>query len=308
MFESAVTIVIVIFILIAIGYLSQRHGWLGANAPTLLSRLTLRVGMPGLIFSNILTNYDRSMLLGSAMSLLIPFLVILTMYLLSSPVSKWIRIPVHRTGVFRALFTFGNSVFVGMPVCVAIFGQDATATVLLYYLVNTVFWWLIGAPGVARDSGSTAQGPLRRLASPPLISVVTSLCLVFIGVKPPALLMTAASYLGGMVTPLSMLFIGCTLCTMLSQGIRWQKGYGVILLGRFLLGPALCLPMCLTLGLTGDALGVFYLQSGMPSQTQTCLWAQEQSADAEYAAGAIALSTLLGLIAIPIQAWILTLL
>lgn len=308
MFESAITIVVVIFLLIAIGYLTERYGWLGANAPSLLSRLTLRIGMPGLIFSNILTNYNRSMLLASAKSLLIPFFVIFIMYVLSLPLSKLLKISAHRTGVFRALFTFGNTVFVGMPVCLAIFGQDATSTVLLYYLVNTVFWWLIGAPAVAKDGGSTASGPFRRLASPPLITVLVSLCLVFLGIKPPALLMTTASYLGGMVTPLSMLFIGCTLYTMLSQGVRWQKGYGAILLSRFLLGPALCLPLCLVLGLTGDTLGVFYLQSGMPCQTQTCLWAQEQKADAQFAAGAIVLSTLLGLVAIPVQAWILTIL
>lgn len=308
MFESAVTIVIVIFILITIGYLTERYGWLGANAATLLSRLTLRIGMPGIIFSNILTNYDRAMLLASAKNLLIPFFVILLMYMVSLPLSKLLKVPSHRTGVFRALFSFGNCVFVGMPVCLAIFGQDATSTVLLYYLVNTVFWWLIGAPGVAKDGGSTASGPLKRLATPPFIAVLVSLCLVFLGIKPPALLMTTASYLGNMVTPLSMLFIGCTLYTMMSQGLRWQKGYGAILLSRSLLGPILCLPMCMALGLTGNTLGVFFIQSGMPCQTQTCLWAQEQNADAQFAAGAIALSTLLGLVAIPAQAWILTML
>jgi predicted permease len=46
----------------------------------------------------------------------------------------------------------------------------------------------------------------------------------------------------------------------------------------------------------------------MPSQTQSSLWAQENGADAEYAAGGIALSTLVGLVAIPAYAWVLTVL
>ena len=305
MFESAVSIVIVIFLMIGVGFLFEKKGWLGANAQTILSRLTLRIGMPALVFSNILENYDRAMLLGGAYSLIVPLVVILAMYLLSGLLVKWLKIPVGRQGTFRALFSFGNAVFIGMPVCRAIFGEGAVSLVLFYYLVNTVLWWVIGAPNVAKDGGKIAGSPWSRLASPPLIACIVSVVLVLLGITPPKLLMTTAGYLGAIVTPLSMLFIGTTLCTMLSGGIRWQKGYGAMLLGRCLLGPAICLPLCLLMGISGDMLGVFFLQSGMPTQTQSCLWAQEHGADAAYAAGGITLSTLAGLVAIPVYTWLL---
>lgn len=305
MLESAVTIVVVIFIMIAIGYLGQRMGWFGANAATVLSRVTLRVGMPALVFSNVLGNYTRAMLLEGAYSLIVPIVVIVSMYLLSGPLSSWLRIPKERRGVFRALFSFGNAVFVGMPVCRAIFGETAVPFVLFYYLVNTTLWWMIGAPNVAKDGGHDMRSPFKRLASPPLIACIISVLLVLVGFTPPKLLMDVTGYLGAMVTPLSMLFIGVTLCSMLSGGIRWQKGYGAILIGRCLIGPAICLPLCLLLGIQGDMLGVFFLQAGMPTQTQSCLWAQEHGADAGYAAGGITLSTLTGLVAIPVYTWIL---
>lgn len=305
MFESAVNIVLVIFIMIFLGFIFQRKGWFGKNAETILSRITLRVGMPGLVFSNIMTNYSREMLIKGAPSLLVPFCTMAVCYLLSGLLARWLKIPSWREGVFRGVFTFGNSAFLGMPVCLAIFGNDAMPTILLYYLVNTLFWWLVGAPRVARDSGAYVRNPLKRVASPPLVTTVLSLALVLLGIRPPEVLITAGGYLGGLVTPLSMLFIGCMLSTMLKGGLRWQKGYGAVLLGRFLLAPLLCLPLSMGLGLSGQTLGVFFVQSGMPSQTQTCLWAQEQGGDAEYAAGAIALSTLLGLAAIPAYAWFL---
>lgn len=305
MLQSAVSIVVVIFLMIAIGYLCQWKGWLGANAQTVLSRATLRVGMPALVISNILGNYTRDMLLQGAYSLIVPFVIIMSMYLLSRPLAAWLRIPPHRRGVFRALFSFGNSVFIGMPVCRAIFGEASVSMVLFYYLVNTVLWWTIGAPEVARDGGKDMRGSLKRLASPPLIACIASVSLVLAGIRLPEIIMSAAGYLGAMVTPLSMLFIGTTLYSMLSHGLRWQRGYGVVLLGRCLIGPALCIPLCRLLGISGAMFGVFFLQSGMPTQTQTCLWAQEHGADAEYAAGSIALSTLSGLVAIPLYTWLL---
>lgn len=305
MVQSAIMIVVVIFLMIGIGYVCQLKGWLGANAQTVLSRVVLRVGMPALVFSNILSNYTRTMLLEGAYSLIVPFVVIQGMYMLSAPLSRWLRIPDSRRGVFRALFSYGNCVFIGLPICQAIFGDGAVPNVLFYYLVNTILWWTIGAPNVAKDAGKDMKGPLKRLASPPLIACLISLVLVLVGFTPPTLLMTTANYLGAVVTPLSLLFIGATLCTMLADGLRWQRGYGAVLLGRCLLGPLICLPLCLLLKLPADMLGVYFLQSGMPTQTQGCLWAQEHGADAGYAAGGITLSTLAGLVAIPMYTWLL---
>lgn len=305
MLQSALEIVCVIFLLMALGFLLERKGWLGANATTVLSRLTLRVGLPGLIVSNLLGQYDRAMLLQGMHSLLAPFLLLGGLYLFSGLLTRWLRLPQTRRGVFRALFTFGNAVFVGLPVCRAILGEAAVSDVLLFYLASTLLWWLIGAPQVARDGGTNLHNPLRRLASPPLVACLISLLLVLAGFRPPQLLLTVASYLGNLVTPLSMLFIGCTLCHLFSHGLRWQKGYSLMLLGRFVLAPLLCLPLCLLLRVPAQALSVFFLEAGMPAQTQTCLWAQEQGADAEYAAGGVALSTLISLAAIPAYAWII---
>ncbi|MCL1796665.1 MAG: hypothetical protein FWG37_07240, partial [Clostridia bacterium] len=75
MFESAVSIVSVMFIMIFLGFAFERKGWFGKNAETVLSRIVLRVGMPGLALSTIMTNYNRDMLLKSAPSLLVPFAV-----------------------------------------------------------------------------------------------------------------------------------------------------------------------------------------------------------------------------------------
>jgi len=293
------------FIMILMGFIFEKKGWFGKNAETVLSRVVLRVGMPGLALSNIMTNYSRDMLLKSAPSLLVPFAVLGIAFLLSGVLVKWLDIPSWRQGVFRSLFTFGNSAFLGIPVCLAIFGEGVMPTVLLYYLANMLSWWLIGAPRVARDSGAYVRNPLRRLASPPLVAVLASLALIMLGVRLPKVVLTTAGYLGNLVTPLSMLFIGYMLSSMTKSGLKWQKGYSAVLLGRFVLGPLVCLPLCLAMGFPPQTLGVFFVQSGMPSQTQTALWAQEQRGDAQYAAGAIALSTVIGLAAIPIYVWFL---
>lgn len=308
MVESAVSIVTVIFIMIAVGFVFHRKRWLSDNAETVLSRVTLRIGMPALVLTNILTNYSRDMLIQGAPMLLIPLCVMTVCYFIAIRLARFLRVPEWRHGVYIGLFTFGNTVFLGMPVAIAIFGDHVTPSILLYYLVNTLFWWFIGAQRVARDGGARVASPLKRMATPPLVTTIIALILLMFSLRLPAPIMRAADYLGKIVTPLSMLFIGYMLSSMLSHGLRWQKGYGSVLLGRFVLAPMLCLLLCLLFNVPKEIMGVFFVLSGMPSQTQTCLWAQEQGADAQYAAGAVALSTLVGLAAIPAYVWVLGLL
>ncbi|MEG0767690.1 MAG: AEC family transporter, partial [Clostridia bacterium] len=113
---------------------------------------------------------------------------------------------------------------------------------------------------------------------------------------------STAKYVGNMVTPLSMFFIGATLYRMHCDGFHWEKGYGWVLAGRFVLAPAILLGSSTLLGLSPLMRDAFFLQAAMPSQTQNAIVADTSGADTAYATGAIALSTLCSLFFIPLYA------
>jgi predicted permease len=88
----------------------------------------------------------------------------------------------------------------------------------------------------------------------------------------------------------------------------------VALLGRFMILPALTLGFCLVAKKIGIMqmddptllIAVFTIEAGMPVMNQSVIMARALKADHHWAAQMLALSCLIGLIVLPVWAWVLT--
>lgn len=334
---QAVHIVLSIFLMIGLGMLLTKIGWLNDGNAPLLSNLVVKVGLPAMIISNLFTSYTRESLAASAAGIVAPFVSLALTALLGKGVCRFIRMPEGRRGVFNCMFTFSNSVFIGLPVSTALFGDQVVPYALLYYIANTVLFWTWGVSQLRRDGGRQERGSwralpgylralaahrkggpdpskleqyrparlklqgIRRVCSLPLCTFLACVLLVLAGVKPPKFVMDAAKYVGALVTPLSMLFTGVVIMRMLRQGnVHWQKGYAMVLLGRFVAAPLLLLATSLVVPMPGLMRNALLIQASMPVMGQTPIVAGSMGSDAEYGAGGIALSTLLSLVFIPL--------
>jgi predicted permease len=302
-----------VLIMIGIGMLLAHRGWFTSQTDDLLAKLVTHVAMPSMTVNQLLLRYRRDELLAVLPSLGAALASILLLYGTAVLFSTVLRIPRRHRGIFRAMFTFGNTIFIGLPINIALFGEGALPAALMYYLANTALFWIIGAPAIRGDGGAPRAGfswnALRPLLTPPLLAFLLSVALVLSNASLPDPVMQAAGYVGGMVTPLSLLFVGGLLYRMLRRGLRWQRGYGAFVFSRFVLSPALTLAMIYALGgMSPLWRGVYLVQASMPSQTSCAIVAHSYHADAEYATGGITVTTLLSMISIPFFAAMTTVL
>lgn len=309
LYTNAIQVVLTIFIMIGLGFFLSRKGFLDASGNRLLSNLVVRVALPGTIISNLFTKFDRATLLGSGTALLVPLIGMSINFPISLLLSRLLKIPKNRQGVFFALTTFSNTVFIGFPVTRALLGDDGISCALLYYLVNTCLFWSIGASLIQRDGNDaklSVRENLKRLFNLPLVTLALCIAMILVGLTPPMFIMDAAQYIGSMVTPLSMIFIGAMLSDVLKKGLRWMPGYGAVLAVRFLLSPLIAVIISGYLGLDPLFRQAFFLQAGMPTMTQIAIVAHAYGADGEYASGGTALTTFFLLPFIPLYALALT--
>lgn len=301
MVTQAVNIVLTIFLMIGLGMLLTHIGWLRDEHARLLTQLVTRVALPAMIISKVLTQFTRDSLLGSGLGLLVPFLSLLVMLALSALIGRLIRVPAGRVGAFRTMFAFSNSVFIGVPVSMALFGEASVPHAMLYYIANTTLFWSVGYAMLSGDGGVRKRFDWKNLLPLPLIVFFACAALVLIGLSLPKFVMDAAGYVGDLVTPLSMLYLGLVLMRMVrgERLLRWQRGYSWVLLGRFAFSPLLLAAISLLIPVPTLVRNVLIVQSAMPVMSQISIVAGECGSDAEYAAGGTALSTLFSLIAIP---------
>jgi predicted permease len=222
----------------------------------------------------------------------------------SYAVARLIRVPENRRGTFSTMFSLSNTIFVGLPVNIALFGDASLPYVLLYYIATTVFFWTYGTYSVSRDGGTRnarlfSLATLKNILSPPLCGLLFAVFLILIGAKLPLFLSDTLRYLGNMTTPLSMLFIGMIMASVDWKGLRFDRSMAFVLLGRFLFAPALVFGICTILALPPLMKSVFVIQAAMPAMTTTSILAEAFGADAQYAATVTTLTTVVSLLSIP---------
>ena len=336
---NAVNIVLSIFIIIGMGiYLTWKNRLNDENA-ALISHLVVKVALPCSIISNLFTSFDSASMLECIKGLSAPVISIFLLLVLGMGLAVLLKLPAKRRGVFACMVCSSNTVFIGVPVSTALFGQEVMPYTLLYYFANTVIFWTLGIMLLQKDSGSkfggdfkalpaylvkkakaalrreqapvepaaqTALDMLRKMVPLPIVVFILCVILVLMGVRMPSFVLNAAGYVGNMVTPLSLFFIGIVVMRMIRQkNFRWEKGYLTLIVSRFVISTVLMYFCAKFAGLNDIMTKVLIVQAGMPIMSQTPIVAGSMGSDEEYAAGAVALTTLLSLAAVPIYMMIL---
>ncbi len=304
-FLNGVQGVLSIILMIGIGYFLSFKGWFDQKSSKLISKLVVSVALPAYMISNLMGTYDKDKLLHLGNGLVVPFLTMGSCYLLGMILAKVLKLPENRRGTFTSMFALSNTIFVGLPVNLALFGDQSVPYVLLYYIGNTTLFWTIGTYGISRDGGKKDKGLFtldnaKRIFSPPLTGFLIAVALILLGVTLPKSIMETCKYLGNMTTPLSMLFIGIVIHSVKLSEIRVDKGMVAVLVGRFIITPLVMIILCRGLALPLLMKKVFVVQAAMPVMTQTSIIAQTYGGDYEYAAVVTTVTTVVSLISIPL--------
>ncbi|HEY9054116.1 MAG TPA: AEC family transporter [Rectinemataceae bacterium] len=298
-----------VILLIGLGYILAKRRWFEASSSLLISRLVVSVALPAYMVNNLMEGYDRNKLLSMLPGLPVPFAAMIGGFALAWAIAVIARVPLERRGVFASLIALSNTIFIGLPVNLMLFGDASLPYVLIYYIANTTCFWTLGSysmaldghkrTGGARPSMLSASG-LKRIFSPPLLGFLFAVALILLGIKLPAPIMDFCKYLGSMTTPLSMLFIGIVISRVRWKGLRLSYDLVLVVVVRFIVIPGGVFLAVRGMDLPGLAKQVFVIQASMPSMTQTPILAESLGADAEYAGLGVSLTTVLSLITIPL--------
>lgn len=288
-----------------IGYALAQRGWFGKETKAFFPKFITNVTLPLFLLHSLLATFRRDELAHLIYGAAVPLLSILLCWGISLLFVRAVGVERARRGVFVTSFTASNTVFIGIPVNMALFGPEALPYTLLYFFANTLFFWTAGNYLIATDqAGPQRAAPLsrdtlRRIFSMPMIGFLGAIALILCGISLPPFLDTTAKYLGGVTTPLAILLIGVILQGIGLRKLHLTRELAAILLGRFVISPLTILLVAHFIELPELMRNVFVVQSSLPVMVQTVVLADFYKADAEFATKAVALTTLASLVTIP---------
>ena len=303
--ERAIESVLTLFLLGLVGFILYRRKWISQETKELLPKFIVVVILPPFLLHHITSGFERDSLLHLVRGAIVPAISIMLTYLISCVVAVVFKIDKKRRGVFGAAWGFSNTMFIGLPVNMTLFGEEAVSYVLLYYFGNTLFFWTIGNYIISRDGGQKhirlfSVATLKQVFSPPLQAFVVGIIMVLCGISMPGFIQEALDSIGSMTTPLALMFIGMTLAAMNFQNLKIDRDVILVLIGRFIVSPLTMLLTIAFIDLPPLMTKVFIIQSMLPVGAMIAVMPSYFNADAEYGSVLVSLSALLSMIVLPL--------
>ena len=303
-FLRSISGILVILGMILVGFVIGEKGWFDDKSRGLLAKLVTQVALPCYMLYTITQRFTAADLLIMLPALRFPALSMVILLGIATGVARIFAVRQDRRGLFISMFFNSNTIFVGLPINQALFGDASIPYVLVYYMCNTTFFWTLGTYLIQRDGEGEAQfdlkTSLKKVFSPPLMGFLLGLVMVMLQIKLPAFLASDLQYLGNLTTPLSMIFIGLSVSHVGVKQLVLGKDQLLILLGRFLVAPLLMASIVYWVPLPSLMKQVFIIQSAMPVMTNAPVVARLYGADSDYAAVMVTETTLATMVVIPI--------
>ena len=297
-------------LVIGLGWLLARTGFLSATTLGELNRLTYWIGLPALLVHRIAAATPAFDRVGSILLVLVGTTAIIIV--ISALLGRAGRLPGASLATLVHASYRGNLTFVGLPVVIYAFaGRGATpaaesaaliAFVPLVIVYNVVAVVLMQLPGQSGPRAAMRGLGGRLLGNPILIATALGAALALVGPEMPVFLDRTLGAVGQMALPLALIGIGGGLyATRLRGQRRWATTAALL---KTVATPLIGGLMALLVGLEADEMRLALIFLACPTASAAYVLVQEMEGDGALMAGTIVLSYLF---ALPSMALVLSL-
>lgn len=304
---SAFQNVLSIFIMIFLGFFLAKKVFFTDELAEQFVKIVFNISLPLQMLAGVCENFTKNMLLESSKGILLALISLSINYIIGIILLGGFCKNRKGRSLYEAFFTFPNTIFLGLPVCVSVLGRQALPYVLIYNFASTILFWTISIYKIRKEANASDshENPIKKIISPPLLGFLIGIMLLLLNIKVPTFILNTFNYIGNITTPLSMFVIGIMLSDIDIINHQFNLFHIIILIGKFILLPVITITLLNHVDISTMLRNTFILESAMPSMSQIAMVAKQYSLEESEASFVVGLSTLLSLIVIPLYVSIL---
>ena len=294
---------IILFLIMVIGYITNKAGILDQTQNQKMSSLVLNVTSPALILSSVRTPTN-----GSLNSVIQIFLISIAIYMLLPIVgiliSKIFKIPKEDRNLSQFMTIFSNIGFMGYPVIQSIFGEKA---LFFAAICNLVFNLVCYSYGVYLISGSGKLSfDFRQLINPGIIFSIIAIIIYLTKYQMPQIIGETSNLIGSMTVPLAMMIMGSSLAEIpIKEVLNDIKIYLYTIIKQILI-PILFWWVLKFIIQDPTILGVLVILIAMPVGSIAIMFCDQFGGNTTLASKSVFITTLSSVFTIPVLVYLLS--
>lgn len=294
---------LVLFLLIAVGYIAARKRIIPSSGIPILSAIVVNVANPALILSGSIGATTRVPTRNFITAMLAAVFLYGVLILVAYVTPKILGATGTTVGAYRIMTVFSNIGFMGFPVIYALYGSEGILYGTLFLIVYNVLIYTYGIWVIQAAAGEVQGFQLKKILNIGVFSCVLSMAIYFFKIPIPAILAETVTHLSNTTAPLSMMVIGASMV-----GISVLKILKNTRLLAFTGIKMLVLPVIMTILLElvfgkNVITQVAMIMLSMPVGSLTVMLASEYHGDYDTSSKAIVLTSITSILTVPLVAW-----
>lgn len=299
--STVVSSIAVMAAMIAIGTLLTRAVPFTTERRGLLMAIIINVAMPCIIFHGIFqTKVDGTFLKLVLLTFLCSVLLNSFGVWLGWLSARAARMAPDKAREIALLSGLGNTGFIGIPLCAALFGPKGALLAAIFDAGLDFTIWTLGVM-MLQPHVRLSLRSLRELVNIPMIAIFIGMAVAILNLSPPPVVAHLTESLANLASPLAMMYIGMLIPGLIKKRTPALGHIGMPLLLKLCVFPIACALLLKTVPLPTEVVQTIIVQTAMPSLTLASILFARYSADEEYGATMTVFSTLLSIPTIPMM-------
>ncbi|MGD0750401.1 MAG: AEC family transporter [Anaerolineales bacterium] len=297
-----------LILVVVVGFLAAWQGLLSQDRINMLSEIVIVLILPIFTFWNAATNSIVAVLNQAPWMVGLGLFSTLIGYGLATLIARFAHWEWPRRSVLQVSGVSGNTGFLGIPVCTALYGAQGTILALLYDLGASVYLYTLGLGVYKNKDQSYASAHMqfhlliKQLVSPIFIALILGMGFSLVGWQFPPVLHLPFESLSNIAIPLMMIILGGIIYNSVLQYGADKRSVIILSFLKLLIMPVLIFLVVQLLPIASTSRGVAVIEAAMPCGVTAVTFASRYKADEKLAASATMITTLLSVLIIPIFA------
>ncbi len=305
-FFNLLTIIAVLFLVMATGFLCRKRGIINDVASNRMSKLIIEIGQPLLIIGSLISkDYSWELFKEGLLYLGIGFILHPIMGVIAMLCGRAFSDPDEKK-LSQFALTFTNCAFIGFPILAAVFPENGIFYGAFFVIGFHVYIWTLGIYLLSRGRDDIKLTPKKAVLNFGTVPCAIGLVLYLLkAVVPiPALIVDFCGYMGNLCMPISLLITGALLATQSPREmVKNPRIYLFNAIKLIILPIIICViaKVC-TLGMANSYEIVMFCTviSALPSASTITMLAELYGIKPGYAAQTVGTSSLLSVATLPL--------
>jgi len=291
--------IILMFILMLVGLMINKLGFMHAQTSTDLTNILLYVVSPCLIIKAFEQTFsaDRLQMLGRVIIAIV--VIYALMIIITQLAFKRVKDDNLRR-IMRYGSVYSNAGFMGIPLTSSLFGATGVFYAVASLAAFNIFSWTHGISLFTGKQSSRRDNVKQIVLNPNIIAIIAGLMIFITSFQLPTIANSAITYVSSINTPLSMIVIGNSLADVKLNRETLDKRLWWVLLLRNLIFPYLAIVVLQLLGISGVPLYTTVLMAACPVAGIVVLFSLKVHGNPGPAVALMSISTILSVVTIPL--------